>query len=195
MIAGSAIRAKNGDPLERWYTPPHVAEHHLRLLREWCPILKIIDPFAGGGAYGNAARRLDLDLVWESDLERGCGFDDPQIPYADAAVISNPPFSRAAESLDHAFANGARFVSYLLPMSFLDPYVIGRRRWTLEHPPTHEARIGRIKFGGPAREAMIARTGKEPGAMQQYVIATWGRDRPIRGKVWVRLPPPLEEGE
>ena len=182
MADGKALKKKKKDShhAEAWYTPPHVVEFHVAVVRRLLgpEVRKLVDPFAGDGRYMAAAERVWPHAHTRSDDLDGGGKDYAEATerYRDAVVITNPAFSLAAKAAQCAIESGALAVSFLLPVSFVDPWIKNRRDLLQAYPPQHEVKIGRIKFHGPALEHHLAENdGKAPGAMQAYQLTSWIR--------------------
>lgn len=156
------------DPLDRWYTPQDAANavvrHVAGLGRALGSSPTVIVPGCGGGAFLRAIDTVwpSRSDVWACDPDPAAHPDSATARWQDVAgavprhaiVITNPPFSEAAEFVDVAFDVAlAAEVHLLLPFSFRGGggrLALWRRLSVigLMHP--------RITYGGPARDAKIA---------------------------------------
>lgn len=177
MSTGHAIArpAAQRDPLERWYTPDHIAAAHVRWTLLHAPEVAqrpMHDPWAGGGAYLRAGRSEGLSVRGSDIAPTVDGI--AKVPIENLLirsagwVCSNPPFSRLSEHL-RLLDIGDRVISLHLPISALERTTRGNgRAWIWdEHPPTRIAHIGRVRHGGPASG------GKGGGAAMCYVWVLW----------------------
>jgi len=65
-------------------------------------------------------------------------------------VVSNPPFSCAADIVKLAYQHSREAVAMLLRLSFLEPCE-GRAGWLEQHPPTRVIVLPRISFTGDGK--------------------------------------------
>jgi hypothetical protein len=160
------------DRLDRWYTPPAAARVVVASvgLKGWRGPVVCIG--SGGGvfpreirAFGFTGLLIAADVDPAADRLEGVAdfvpssFEDLDLAYKGAIVgPENPPFSRAAEIIEHALDCGAVGVHLLLPLSFRGSEerlkLWGRLQSIgVMHP--------RITYGGPARDAKIAEAKKK----------------------------------
>lgn len=187
MSTGHAIarpRAQR-DPLERWDTPPHVAQAHVAWSVEQLAALGhdvaphlMYDPWAGAGAYLDAGDFRGLKVDGSDVAPRDDRVARMSIEHLLAESLTcfrawfcaNPPFSRLAAHMPLLLATGAP-LSLHLPISALERTRRGNGRAWLwdEYPPARIAHIGRVRHGGPAAE-MAAGKG---GAAMCYCWVLW----------------------
>lgn len=111
---------------------------------------KIIDPCAGRGVLGSAARQAGYSDLLEVDLNHWPGaactikpginwltdkelHRDIRQNWTDATVLMNPPFSKACEFVEMAQKLGARKIVMFQRLSFLESSV--RRPFFRDNPP------------------------------------------------------------
>lgn len=115
--------------------------------------LEYAEPCVGDGAL---VRGLGIEPRWTNDI-------DPQMRatyHFDASklwpvngvpwVITNPPFSLAAEILVHSLARATEGVAMLLRLSFLEP-TRKRAEQLVYDPPTHMLVLPRLSFTGDGK--------------------------------------------
>lgn len=161
------------DPLDRYYTPDALARACLRAVAELVnnEPARVLEPYAGGGAFMRAARRL-----WSHVEVAGCDVD-PEAPALTAPeglqvqvcpaaewepspwpvpwVVSNPPYRDVYETVAEARALQARCHGSRLGL-LLRATVLSRLM-TSDDPPAHVfiARQ-RPRWGGPGGAALKA---------------------------------------
>lgn len=157
------------DALDRYYTPDALAEACLRALAEltWGEPTRVLEPYAGGGAFLRTARRL-----WPSVDVAGCDVD-PDAPALAAGlgvdlcpaaewsprpgvagwVVSNPPYRDVYETVAEARALMARCAARRLGLLLRATALT--RLVGLDDPPAHVylARQ-RPRWGGPGGAAL-----------------------------------------
>jgi hypothetical protein len=193
---------KNRDKLERYWTPLHVAEAHVRhasMLRRReteCPNYRAIfvDPFAGGDVYYNAAVRATLfmgSVVGDIDhahRPHRRHWRDTLAAAADSAegedlfLVTNPAFTQAPDVIRTIWFERKwhdAIVSFLLPASFLEAVeskskpAQGRKDILTYMCPIDVTYVGRIEFEGPAIDARKALGLRVAKAAMQYAFVTW----------------------
>lgn len=150
------------DPLDRYYTPDHVADCFARWLR--IPGgLQIVEPSVGGGAWARAVRKhtpdarltgFDLDLGARGltivDTARHGDWLKNACTVCADLVIGNPPFGAAAVDHIRASLMAAPVVALLLRSTIVEP-TEGRADLIYDTPPALEwTWPKRIRFGGAA---------------------------------------------
>jgi hypothetical protein len=162
---------------------------------------RVVDPFAGGGAYLRAAAAAGLD-GYGSDIAPGA----PDIAEGDwnswrtwrpvggwrarDVIVTNPPFTLFGWDM---VATPDLPISLLLPINALEP-TNDREHLFDARPPLAIRFIGRVRFGGPAaelRDELRAAAGKRRvvNASMSYAFVLWGL--PVRRPVptlasWMR---------
>lgn len=114
----------------------------------------ILECCAGDGAIST---KLDMrscsSEIWTNDIdpERSChyGFDAAVSWPSDLRrhdwVVTNPPFSHAAQIVPLAYSHAKRGIAMLLRLSYLEP-VENRGAWLSRHPLTALIMLPRISF-------------------------------------------------
>lgn len=182
MMKAGAIKGEaksRAEELEQYFTPAPVAAKVLSLIPTHGRA--VLDPCAGAGALlpdpnapvarGRVFFGTDIEpqaphiarMDWRESVE---------IVDASVGVLTNPPFSQAADLAEAVLARSPAFLALLLPASALGGQARARRLWAV-HPPRDVFMLGRIRFEGPAIEAKLSRGEKLSGAMQDYVLAVW----------------------
>lgn len=129
-------------------TPLAAARSSLTLLPADLTPAAILDPGAGTGVYGQAARELwpgaeitgaELRLEHPSaDYDRWRAGDFLRMPWYQTfdLVIGNPPYKPAEQFVRRAFelTRPGGFVAFLLRLAFLEGRARGRGLWS-QHPP------------------------------------------------------------
>jgi hypothetical protein len=137
-------RSKSERGLDQFDTPPIALEPlfaHEPLL---AGVKAVCEPFAGKGNLVMAMRGRGL-VVHASDIEyRGCPdsivldfLEMTERPPDCDVLLSNPPFSRAMEIIEHAWALGFRVVILLLKIQFLNT----EERYERMHKRGHLRRV------------------------------------------------------
>ena len=159
------------DPLDRYYTPDALAQACLRAMADvsWgFDPLRVIEPYAGGGAFLRAALRL-----WPTVYPEGCDVDPeapvlaaPDLhvqacpaaeycpaPYGLTWIVSNPPYRDVYETVDEARELQARVQG--TRMGLLLRATVLSRLMCSDDPPAHVfiARQ-RPRWGGPGGAAV-----------------------------------------
>lgn len=158
-----------------WYTTD--------LLRHIALSGVIGEPCVGGGAIASILQMLDVEL-WTNDLDprKGAGFHsdatDPvawmKFPDTDW-VVTNPPFSDAAEIVKLAYNKARKGVVMFLRQTFLEPCE-NRAEFLDRFPPTLTLVFPRYKFrrgesgGWQTDSATISAFVWEKGATSQKTI-------------------------
>jgi hypothetical protein len=125
-------------------TPPHVLEP----LFEHEPLLtgvsSICEPFCGLGNLVLVMRGRGIRVHAADILDRGCPasqvcdfFEMTGRPSDCRLLLSNPPFSRAMEAIEHALVIGFDVVIFLLKTGFLN----AAERFERLHKPGHLRRV------------------------------------------------------
>ena len=141
-------------PRDAYYTPTDAA----RRLLEAIPDIAgetVLEPCSGLDAIA-AVLRMHGCCVTTNDLDRST----PAQFHADATdpafwtgsrrsawVVTNPPFSCAAQIVPLAVQHATRGVAMFLRLSYLEP-VRNRGAWLAAHPPTGLIVLPRISFTG-----------------------------------------------
>lgn len=104
------------------------------IVRRWRPDADIIwEPCSGDGRIATAFRDAGY-LVMAEDIADGQDFFDAEAPPTGrAALVTNPPFNRAREFIDHAFAIGVEKMCLVLPERFWASGV-GREQFERHRP-------------------------------------------------------------
>lgn len=181
MNAGAikGVSKSHAEELEQYFTPPDVAAKVLSLIPSHGRA--VLDPCAGAGALlpdpndpvarGRVFFGTDIEPqaphISRMDWRESVGLVD-----ASVGVLTNPPFSQAADLAEAALSRSPAFLALLLPASALGGQARARRLWRA-HPPRDVFLLGRVRFGGPAIEAKLARGEKLSGAMQDYILVVW----------------------
>ena len=148
------------DPLDRYYTPPELAEACVRWLRLHGLRDRLYDPCAGGGAWLDAARRVDPEMqVGGRDIDQDapavldgraeCGGLAEWQPAADLwFVATNPPYGQVDDwiriLLDHLRAERIAGVALLMRLTAIE--------WLMEialPPDDLVVSSQRARWGGP----------------------------------------------
>lgn len=144
-------------------TPYHVADDALSFLpADWIPE-RILDPGAGTGVWGNAARRKYRDafiagVELRSETRKPDAYDlwlhddflltEPLIQYN--LVVGNPPYNRAEQFIRHSFkylyAGG--YMVMLLRLNFLEGQIRNKGLWREYPPRIVVVRSSRVSFTG-----------------------------------------------
>jgi hypothetical protein len=164
--------------LDLVHSPPET----LGPLFEHEPLLRgvthIAEPFCGKGRLVTAMRARGID-VYASDISnRGCPnsycndfFDWKKAPLRYRVLVSNPPYTRTMDAIEHAFAIGFRQVIFLLKTTFLHT----EDRFERLHAKGHLRRVLVIaeRVQDMHDEAHVARGGKlssQPATHSWFVI-------------------------
>jgi len=145
-------RALDDYPTPRWATE--------ELVRRVPIAGEVLEPCAGDGAISDVLATLPGVSVTTNDIDwsrkRSDWHFDVTIP-ADWFclcsqhnfdwIISNPPFSHAAEIVKAAYESATVGIAMLLRLSFLEP-CDNRGPWLAAHPPTRLIVLPRISFTG-----------------------------------------------
>ena len=148
------------DPLDRYYTPPELAEACVRWLRTHWLRERLYDPCAGGGAWLDAARRVS------PELEVGGRDIDPEAPAVldgraelgslaewrpsgkPCLVATNPPYGQVDDwieiLLDHLHAERVSGVALLMRLTAIE--------WLMDmdtRPDDLVVSSQRARWGGP----------------------------------------------
>lgn len=104
----------------------------------------VIDPCAGSGILGDAAREYDSTVV-EFDIypwsDRYFNFDFlandfPLTGYSQATIFMNPPFSRSVEFIERCFELNVRKIICFQRLAFTES--AARRKFWDDHPPNRK---------------------------------------------------------
>lgn len=102
------------------------------------------------------------DRLWNNDITQSIQNLDFQLDASDSAnwesrwadrfdwIITNPPFSHAAQIVPLAYQHARVGIAMLLRLSFLEP-VENRGAWLNQHPPTTLIVLPRISFTNDGR--------------------------------------------
>lgn len=176
------------DPLDRYYTPDALADTCLQVLVERVGVLPevVLEPCAGGGAFGRAALRLGVGHVRGCDVDAGaqpgypCALSSaadwrphwaPRLP-GDVWIVTNPHYSGIYDTVQTMRAlqeyTSARVLALLLRATTIEQ---------LMHRGDPPAALWvsdlRPRWGGPGGAALTS--GDTCGS----VLAVWGRS-PLR---------------
>jgi hypothetical protein len=143
-------------------------------------VTSVCEPFAGKGNLVMAMRGRGL-VVHASDIEyRGCPdsvldfFEMTERPPDCDVLVSNPPFSRAMEIIEHAWALGFRVVILLLKIQFLNT----EERYERMHKRGHLRRVcpfaERLQDMHDAKH--LAAGGKKASQSQEHAWFVFDRD-------------------
>lgn len=187
------------DPLDRYYTPDALAETCLRVLIERAGALPevVLEPCAGGGAFGRAALRAGVQHVRGCDVdpEADPGYPCERVAVADWApvlpavagqrsevwILTNPHYVGVYDTVATMRALqrqvGARILGLLLRATTIEQ---------LLHRGDPPAALWvsdlRPRWGGPGGAALIS--GDTCGS----VLAVWGR-APLRTATTIQALP------
>jgi hypothetical protein len=176
---------KSANPLEFFETPIGLTRALVQRLHLYGTIL---EPCVGDGAIARELQKLDLHVVTNDiDPERPADFtlDATQLSNWDMFprcdfVVTNPPFSKALEILQCAFAHAEVGVAMMLRLSFLEPCE-PRARWLHKHPPNRVIVLPRVSFDGKGNDQVTCcwlvwfrRPADHPTAVPvQVVLREW----------------------
>ena len=172
-VAGTSERKSPQDALGRYYTPDPVA---LALLWRWRGIIgvgfRVVDPFAGGGAWLRAGRAIgpevagcDLDpdapAVLSGEAIHGDGLDYMRGLRDGEVIATNPPFGIMDQAVMAALTawHEGRVSSVVILGRLTQAEGTSRaavyRRW----PPTEiVVPARRMRWGGPGGDALAGGT-------------------------------------
>lgn len=180
-ITRKATRRKN----DAYFTPASATEE---LLRQTQIFGKVLEPCAGSGAIAEVLRKHpSVVTVNETDLE----FSDAFAP-RDATtdlfwdwwgdcdfVVTNPPFSAAAEIIPKAYEAARYGIAFLLRLSYLEPCE-NRGAWLSAHPPNQLIVLPRISFTGDGNTDSVTCAWcvwvKHTGCQKITIVPKEGRD-------------------
>lgn len=185
------------DPLDRYYTPVDVAQ---AVCRRWAWALKgrrVVDPFAGGGAWLEAATAAGASSVGGCDLDPGApvvldgravlgdGVDFTEGLTGGEVIATNPPFAVMGPAVSAALrAWECGRVSAVIVLGRLTQLEgVSRAEAYQRLPPSHlviPAR--RMRWEGPAGEMMAGGTDNFGAAIMLWSTRTpYGETRTAMG--------------
>lgn len=168
-VPGASPRKTEGDPLERYYTPHDIA---LGVCRRWRAHIEgrvVVDPFAGGGAWLQAALDVGAHSVEGCDLDPlapsvtagrsliGDGLEYIARLHQREVIITNPPFSLTGETvraIQAALAEGRASAAILLARLTMAEGQARRPLWRAHPPFAALVPARRIAWEGPGGAAM-----------------------------------------
>lgn len=170
------------DHLERYYTPPELAEFVLDLL-PWDEIRSVLEPHAGGGSFLRLLQRR-AGVVWFAydadpsswacveDFARCCDFLTVQHCDVDR-VVGNPPFSNAEQHAEHALELAPE-VAFLMPLDRLES--AGRLDFWRRCPPRKVWILSERVWAGSRAIAWFWWCRGWTGATELEVVSWKGRN-------------------
>lgn len=171
-VAGSGGGERRGaerDPLDRYYTPGPIAR---AVCRRWVWALagrRVVDPFAGGGAWLDAALLAGADSVGGCDLdptapsvragrvEVGDGVAFTEALVGGEVIATNPPFAVMAPAVSAALRawEGGRVSAVIVLGRLTQLEGVKRADHYRRLPPSHLIiPAQRMRWEGPAGEMM-----------------------------------------
>jgi Protein of unknown function (DUF2800) len=134
-------------------------------------VTAVSEPFCGLGNLVLDMRARGLTVFASDLLDRGCP-DSTVLDFKDMTrrpcdvLISNPPYARSMEFIEHALALGFQVIALLLPVDFL---CTADRRERL-HKPGHLRRVHLLaeRLQGMHDAAHLAAGGKKAGQSQKH---------------------------
>lgn len=168
-VAGTVARKTESDPLERFYTPQPIA---LGLCRRWQAHIAgqwVVDPFAGGGAWLDAALQVGAASVEGCDLDPlaptvtagravvGNGIDYIGRLYQQEVLLTNPPFSltnATVQAIQAALIEGRISAAIMLARLTMAEGQGRRHLWHALPPLAAVVPAGRIYWDGPGGALM-----------------------------------------
>jgi hypothetical protein len=186
------------DPLDRYYTPDALARACLAALLadEGLPPGTLLEPCAGGGAFGRAALRAGVSLVRGCDVDPAAdpGFPCARLPVSDWAphvapappgpvwIVTNPHYrgvyDTVAEMRGLQARVGASVLALLLRATTIEQLMPGA-----DPPAALWVSNLRPRWGGPGGEAL--RSGDTCGS----VLAVWRPAGAVRGPTTIHALP------
>lgn len=161
-VRDNAVLPKRRD-FDFYPTPYYVAEDALSFLPDDLQPARILDPGAGTGIWGNAARKRYQDAIItgvETRIEtaKPVAYDvwihddflltQPSFPYN--LVIGNPPYDRAEQFIRHSmrYLDNGGYIIMLLRLNFLEGQ--GRAKGLYREYPLKQVvvRAARVSFTG-----------------------------------------------
>lgn len=140
--------------LDAYMTPAWATRE---LLKRVSIVGTVLEPCAGNGAISEALKsgsRListnDINPAHDADQHLDATQQPLWAGYRHDWVVSNPPFSHAAEIVKLAHEHARVGVAMLLRLSFLEPCQ-NRRQFLRANPPTNLIVLPRISFTGDGR--------------------------------------------
>ena len=198
MAGKTAARAAGErDPLDRYYTPADVAQ---AICRRWAWAIagrRVVDPFAGGGAWLDAAIAVGAASVGGSDLDPdaptvrsgvavlGDGVDFTEALAGGEVIATNPPFAVMASAVSAALrAWESGRVSAVIVLGRLTQLEgVSRAESYQRLPPSHLViPAARMRWGGPAGRLMAGGTDNFGAAVMLWSKRTpYGETRTAMG--------------
>lgn len=145
--------------LDQYFTPTHAVEELIKRL-PLAPGDRVLEPCSGEGAiavaliaHGCLVRTNDIDPQQPADEH----FDAAQSRFWEGIkwdcpdwIITNPPFSHAAQIIPFAYEHARTGIAMLLRYSYLEPCE-DRGEWLALNPPTGLISVPRISFTGDGK--------------------------------------------
>lgn len=168
-VAGTTARKTESDPLERFYTPQPIA---IGLCRRWQAHIAgqwVVDPFAGGGVWLDAALQVGAASVEGCDLDplapsvvkgrslTGDGLEYIARLHQREVVLTNPPFSltnATVQALQAALIEGRISAAIMLARLTMAEGQGRRGLWRSFPPLAAVVPAGRIAWDGPGGALM-----------------------------------------
>lgn len=154
-------------------TPPPVLD---ALFARWRPTATVVwDPCAGDGRIGDRLRPMGFQMV-ESDIAQGVDFFAAERA-AGLCLVTNPPFKRIRDFIDHAFAVGVKEMALICPERL---WACGLGREQLErHPPdlwvNLDFRVDYLGKGGSPDRALAFAIWRRFQEGRTTAYEVWGR--------------------
>lgn len=143
---------------------------------------RVLEPCCGDGAIAKVLRRNNYKVLCSDKYDRGYGIvqDFLSIKTWNDSIITNPPFDKAEELLDHAFSLRPAKVAFLLRLAFLEGQRRYRKFYDLNAPSS-------IIIFSERLSIYRASDHRNDGGTTAYAWFVWDFDLPVGDTVvrWI----------